>query len=113
MLFQKDIEPRCTYCSRGTQLDEEKILCPKRGLVSPGEHCRSFRYDRSSGCLPFRPPQISAGCGTRIFPCKNQRGPGLFARGRVDYRSRTNRTATPTIRAAPVPKSRRGMIRGS
>ena len=23
----------------------EKILCPKRGLVSPGEHCRSFRYD--------------------------------------------------------------------
>ena len=45
MLFQKDIEPRCTYCSRGTQLDEEKILCPKRGLVSPGEHCRSFRYD--------------------------------------------------------------------
>ena len=45
MLFQKDIEPRCTYCSRGTQLDEEKILCPKRGLLSPGEHCRSFRYD--------------------------------------------------------------------
>ena len=45
LLFQKDIEPRCTYCSRGTQLDEEKILCPKRGLVSPGEHCRSFRYD--------------------------------------------------------------------
>ena len=45
MLFQKDIEPRCTYCSRGTRLDEEKILCPKRGLVSPGEHCRSFRYD--------------------------------------------------------------------
>ena len=40
MLFQKDIEPRCTYCSRGTRLDEEKILCPKRGLVSPGEHCR-------------------------------------------------------------------------
>ena len=35
MLFQKDIEPRCTYCSRGTRLDEEKILCPKRGLVSP------------------------------------------------------------------------------
>ena len=45
MLFQKDIEPRCTYCSRGTRLDEEKILCPNRGLVSPGEHCRSFRYD--------------------------------------------------------------------
>lgn len=25
MLFQKNIEPRCTYCQRGTPLDEEKI----------------------------------------------------------------------------------------
>ena len=31
MLFQKNIEPRCTYCQRGTPLDEEKI--------------RSFKYD--------------------------------------------------------------------
>ena len=29
MLFQKNIEPRCTYCQRGTPLDEEKILCTK------------------------------------------------------------------------------------
>lgn len=45
MLFQKNIEPRCTYCARGTQLDEEAILCPKRGVVSPGGSCRAFRYD--------------------------------------------------------------------
>ena len=57
MLFQKDIEPRCTYCSRGTQLDEEKILCPKRGLVSPGEHCRSFRYDPLKR-VPPRPVKL-------------------------------------------------------
>ncbi|MEQ2456731.1 hypothetical protein [Flavonifractor hominis] len=45
MLFQKDIEPRCAYCERGTQLDEDKILCSKKGVVSPGSSCRSFRYD--------------------------------------------------------------------
>jgi hypothetical protein len=45
MLFQKDIEPRCAYCTRGTQLDEEKILCLKRGIVSCGDSCRAFRYD--------------------------------------------------------------------
>ena len=45
MLFQKDIEPRCCYCQRGTQLDEEQILCDKKGVVSPGGSCRAFRYD--------------------------------------------------------------------
>ncbi len=45
MLFQKDIEPRCAYCARGTQLEEGKVLCLKRGVVSPGDSCRGFRYD--------------------------------------------------------------------
>ena len=45
MLFQKNIEPRCTYCQRGTPLDEEKILCTKQGVVAPGGSCRSFKYD--------------------------------------------------------------------
>ena len=45
MLFQKKIEPRCAYCQRGTELDEEKILCAKRGVVDRAGHCRAFRYD--------------------------------------------------------------------
>lgn len=45
MLFQKKIEPRCAYCERGTQLDEEKILCAKKGVVSPAGSCRAFKYD--------------------------------------------------------------------
>lgn len=45
MLFQKKIEPRCAYCERGTQLDEEKILCAKKGVVSPAGNCRAFKYD--------------------------------------------------------------------
>lgn len=45
MLFQKNIEPRCAYCARGAQMGEDKILCGKRGVVSPGGSCRGFKYD--------------------------------------------------------------------
>lgn len=45
MLFAKKIEPRCAYCLRGTSLNEEQVICRKKGVVSPGEHCRAFRYD--------------------------------------------------------------------
>ena len=45
MLFTKKIEPRCAYCGRGTSLDEEKVICAKKGVVSAGEHCRAFYYD--------------------------------------------------------------------
>ena len=45
MLFQKKIEPRCCYCKRGTALDEDTVMCLKRGIVHPSHHCPSFRYD--------------------------------------------------------------------
>jgi len=45
MLFEKNMEPRCAYCARGSQLDDDTILCVKRGLVSPGHSCRKFQYD--------------------------------------------------------------------
>ena len=45
MLFQKNIEPRCAYCSRGVSVDENQVLCRKRGVVAPEGSCRSFRYD--------------------------------------------------------------------
>ena len=44
-LFRKDIEPDCSYCSRSTTLNEEELVCLKRGIVSPGNHCSAFRYD--------------------------------------------------------------------
>ena len=54
MLFDKEIDPRCAYCERGTPLKEDSILCIKHGVVSPGGSCRSFRYD------PFKrvPPKL-------------------------------------------------------
>lgn len=45
MLFQKNIEPRCTYCTRSAHLDEKSVLCAKKGVMSAGDHCASFRYD--------------------------------------------------------------------
>ena len=44
-LFQKKIEPRCVYCTRSRPLDEEQVVCDKKGVMSAGSHCRSFRYD--------------------------------------------------------------------
>lgn len=44
-LFQKKIEPRCAYCARGQNLSDDQIACPKKGVMSPGSFCSSFRYD--------------------------------------------------------------------
>lgn len=44
-LFRKDIEPRCQYCCRGEAMEDGRIACVKCGVVSPGHHCRAFRYD--------------------------------------------------------------------
>ncbi len=45
MLFRKKIPRSCRYCSYGTQLDEDTILCIKRGVVPENKKCRKFTYD--------------------------------------------------------------------
>lgn len=45
MLFEKDMDPRCAYCQRGTPLDGDKVMCVKKGIVSAAGSCRRFRYD--------------------------------------------------------------------
>ena len=45
MLFRRKIPRSCSYCARGTQMDEEQVLCVKRGVVSVRHGCRKFRYD--------------------------------------------------------------------
>lgn len=44
-LFQKKIEPRCSYCARSRALNDEEVVCSKKGVVSAGSHCRAFKYD--------------------------------------------------------------------
>ena len=55
MLFRKDIDPRCAYCQHGNELDEDRVLFPKKGVVSPSDHCRSFQYDP----LRRKPPEMA------------------------------------------------------
>ena len=45
MLFSKTIDPSCAYCQRGKAVDTETVLCKKRGVMTPADSCRSFRYD--------------------------------------------------------------------
>lgn len=45
MLFRKSIDPRCSYCQRGGSLENGEVICPKKGIVSEGFHCRHFVYD--------------------------------------------------------------------
>lgn len=45
MLFRKKIEPSCSYCLRGTKMDEDTVLCAKKGVRPIWGKCRKFRYD--------------------------------------------------------------------
>ena len=44
-MFEKNIEPRCGYCQRGAPLEDDKVMCSKKGIVSAAGACRGFRYD--------------------------------------------------------------------
>ena len=44
-LFQKNIDHRCSYCARSRPLDDGQVVCDKKGVMSAGSSCRSFRYD--------------------------------------------------------------------
>ncbi len=45
MLFRKKMPRSCTYCKFGTMLNEEEVLCVKRGVVSVNRICKKFSYD--------------------------------------------------------------------
>lgn len=45
MLFRRKITRSCSYCSYGTALSENTILCTKKGLQDPDRSCRKFRYE--------------------------------------------------------------------
>jgi len=45
MLFDKHIEPHCSYCKWATPLAEGQMMCVKKGIVACTGSCRRFRYD--------------------------------------------------------------------
>ena len=61
MLFEKKMDPRCAYCQRCAPLDEESVMCIKRGVVPAGFHCRAFKYDplKRAPLLSSSTPEMS------------------------------------------------------
>lgn len=57
-LFQTSIEPRCAYCARGRKLDQDQVVCSKKGVMSAGSHCGAFRYDPLKR-VPPRPAKLA------------------------------------------------------
>ena len=54
MLFRKKMQRSCTCCEFGTVLNDEEVLCMKRGIVPVEKPCRKFRYD------PFKRVPVKA-----------------------------------------------------
>ncbi len=59
-LFRKDMEPRCAYCRRGSQINDREVICVKRGIVPMESHCGKFRYDPLKRTPP-RPAVLDTG----------------------------------------------------
>ena len=57
MLFRKKIQCSCDYCNYGTKLNSDQILCMRRGIVTPSQGCRKFKYDP---CKRIPPKQKAA-----------------------------------------------------
>lgn len=57
MLFRKKIQKSCEYCAHGAILDNNQILCVKRGLTANVEKCRKFNYDPFKR-VPSKPKAI-------------------------------------------------------
>lgn len=57
MLFRKKIERACAYCEYGTKIDDEQVLCIKKGVVPVSGKCRKFSYDPCKR-IPSKPKAI-------------------------------------------------------
>ena len=45
MFFRKKIQRSCSYCAYATKIDDEQVLCAKKGLNPVNGKCRKFCYD--------------------------------------------------------------------
>ena len=57
MLFRKKIQKSCAYCTYGTKLNDEQVLCIKKGVVSIEGKCRKFTYDPCKR-IPAKPKAL-------------------------------------------------------
>lgn len=58
MLYRKNIKPFCAYCTHAGRIDESKMICPRRGIVSVEGSCWGFRYDPLKRVPPRPAPKL-------------------------------------------------------
>ena len=73
MLFEKKMDPRCSYCSRSARLDDETVMCIKKGVVPTGYHCRGFQYDPLKRVPPRPAAPDFPGSRTRTSPYRHEK----------------------------------------
>lgn len=56
-LFNKKIDPQCSYCTFSHHLTIEEIICDKKGIRDKGNFCKKFRYDPLKR-IPPRPKKM-------------------------------------------------------
>ena len=57
MFFRKKIERFCSYCQFATKIDDEYVLCIKKGVRSCSSKCRKFTYDPCKR-IPAKPKAL-------------------------------------------------------
>lgn len=45
MLFRKRIPKSCSYCIHSTKLNDDEVLCIRKGIVRIDRSCGRFEYD--------------------------------------------------------------------
>ena len=45
MLFRKKMDRACKYCTHCTQINEDQVLCIKKGVMPLEGKCVKFQYD--------------------------------------------------------------------
>ena len=57
MLFRKKMPRACRYCAWAAALEDEQMLCVKKGVVFADGTCRKFQYDPCKR-IPPRPKAL-------------------------------------------------------
>lgn len=60
MLFRRKMEKSCSYCAHGAKLDDDAVLCAKKGIRPLWGKCRRFKYDPTKR-IPVKPKALDPG----------------------------------------------------
>jgi len=52
MLFNKDIQPCCAYCLKGSSINDDMVVCKRHGVVLKNFKCRHYEYNPFSRTPP-------------------------------------------------------------